>query len=72
MTVVTQTEVAADDPAFGAPSKPVGSFMDEETARQHEREDGWAVREDAGRGWRRVVASPTPLRIVEIGRDLSR
>jgi carbamate kinase len=66
VTVVTQTEVAADDPAFAAPSKPVGSFMDEETARQREREDGWVVREDAGRGWRRVVASPTPLRIVEI------
>jgi carbamate kinase len=65
-TVVTQTEVAADDPAFRTPSKPIGSFMDEETARQRERDDGWAVKEDAGRGWRRVVASPMPLRIVEI------
>ena len=65
-TVVTQTEVAADDPAFQTPSKPIGSFMDEETARQRERDDGWVVREDAGRGWRRVVASPMPLRIVEI------
>jgi carbamate kinase len=66
VTVVTQTEVAADDPAFQAPSKPIGSFMDEEAARQRERDDGWVVREDAGRGWRRVVASPVPLRIVEI------
>jgi carbamate kinase len=65
ITVVTQTEVAADDPAFQKPSKPVGSFMDEETARQRERNDGWVVREDAGRGWRRVVPSPRPLRIVE-------
>jgi carbamate kinase len=65
ITVVTQTEVAADDPAFQKPSKPVGSFMDEETARKRERDDGWKVFEDAGRGWRRVVASPAPLRIVE-------
>ena len=66
VTVVTQTEVAADDPAFEKPSKPIGSFMEEETARKREREDGWAVKEDAGRGWRRVVASPVPLRIVEV------
>jgi len=65
-TVVTETEVAADDPAFQSPSKPVGSFMDEETARERERENGWVVKEDAGRGWRRVVASPAPLRIVEV------
>jgi len=65
-TVVTETEVAADDPAFQNPSKPVGSFMDEETARERERENGWVVKEDAGRGWRRVVASPAPLRIVEV------
>ena len=65
VAVVTQTEVDADDPAFRAPSKPVGAFMDEATARRHEREDGWAVGEDAGRGWRRLVASPAPLRIVE-------
>jgi carbamate kinase len=66
VTVVTQTEVAADDPAFRIPSKPIGSFMDERTARQRERDDGWAVKDDAGRGWRRVVASPVPLRIIEI------
>ena len=58
-------EVAADDPAFAHPSKPIGSFMDEETAKRRHDEDGWAVREDAGRGWRRVVASPVPVRIVE-------
>ncbi len=66
VTVVTQVEVAADDPAFAEPSKPIGSFMDEETALGRSDRDGWAVREDAGRGWRRVVASPAPLRIVEV------
>jgi carbamate kinase len=65
VTVVTQVEVAADDPAFLKPSKPIGSFMDEPTARRRERDDGWAVVEDSGRGWRRVVASPLPVRIVE-------
>jgi carbamate kinase len=63
--VVTQTEVARNDPAFGNPSKPIGSFMDEATARQREERDGWSVIEDAHRGWRRVVPSPRPLRIVE-------
>jgi carbamate kinase len=65
VAVVTQVEVAADDPAFEHPSKPIGSFMDEPTAARRRDEDGWAVREDAGRGWRRVVPSPAPLRIVE-------
>src|SRR5437588_4209346 len=65
VTVVTQTEVAPDDPAFQHPSKPIGSFMDEEAAKRRAEQDGWVVREDAGRGWRRVVASPKPLRIVE-------
>ena len=65
VTVVTQVEVAADDPAFRNPSKPIGSFMDEAKARERREKDGWAVAEDAGRGWRRVVASPKPLRIVE-------
>ena len=65
VAVVTQMEVAADDPAFEAPSKPIGSFMDEAEAMRRRDEDGWTVREDAGRGWRRVVASPMPLRIVE-------
>jgi carbamate kinase len=65
VTVITQVEVDRDDPAFANPSKPIGSFMDEETALRRRDEDGWAVREDAGRGWRRVVASPEPVRIVE-------
>src|SRR5512135_261321 len=66
VAVVTQVEVAADDPAFQAPSKPIGSFMDEATALRRRDEDGWAVHEDAGRGWRRVVPSPVPIRIVEV------
>ena len=65
VTVVTQVEVDPNDPAFANPSKPIGSFMDEATAREREARDGWVIREDAGRGWRRVVASPRPLRIVE-------
>ena len=64
--VVTQMEVAADDPAFSSPTKPIGSFMDEPQAVRRRDEEGWSVVEDAGRGWRRVVASPKPLRIVEI------
>lgn len=64
ITIVTQVEVAVDDPAFGNPTKPIGSFMDEAKAREREAE-GWHVMEDAGRGWRRVVPSPAPLRIVE-------
>ena len=65
VTVVTQVEVDPDDPAFQHPSKPIGSFMDEAQAQQRAEREGWVVREDAGRGWRRVVASPRPLRIVE-------
>jgi carbamate kinase len=65
VTVVTQVEVDPADPAFQNPSKPIGSFMDEATAREREAREGWVVREDAGRGWRRVVPSPRPLRIVE-------
>jgi carbamate kinase len=64
VAVVTQVEVAADDPAFSRPTKPIGSFMDEQTAGRR-RHEGWDVVEDANRGWRRVVASPQPLRIVE-------
>lgn len=64
VTIVTQVEVAADDPAFDNPTKPIGSFMDEDKARER-TDDGWQVMEDAGRGWRRVVPSPQPLRIVE-------
>lgn len=64
--VVTQVVVNADDPAFQDPSKPIGPFMTEEDAKSHELEVGWHIREDAGRGWRRVVASPRPLEIVEL------
>ncbi len=65
-TVVTQVEVSADDPAFTNPAKPIGSFLDEAEALRRRDGEGWDVVEDAGRGWRRVVASPQPLRIVEI------
>jgi carbamate kinase len=65
VTVVTQTEVSADDPAFGNPTKPIGSYMDDAEAQRRHEEEGWQVVEDAGRGWRRVVASPKPIRIVE-------
>jgi carbamate kinase len=65
VTVVTQVLVDRDDAAFQKPSKPIGSFMDEPAARQHREQDGWVVVEDAGRGWRRVVASPMPKQIVE-------
>jgi carbamate kinase len=66
VAVVTQTVVDPDDPAFASPSKPIGSFMSEEEATGHAQADGWNVVEDSGRGWRRVVASPKPKRIVEI------
>ena len=65
VTVVTQTIVDRNDPAFQNPTKPIGSFMDEEQAKLRMEKDGWTVVEDAGRGWRRVVPSPIPLRIVE-------
>lgn len=64
-TVLTQVEVDPDDPAFASPSKPIGAFMTEEEARQMEAQ-GHTVVEDAGRGWRRVVASPEPKSIIEI------
>ncbi|HYA44847.1 MAG TPA: carbamate kinase [Acidimicrobiales bacterium] len=64
--IVTQTEVDRDDAAFARPSKPIGSFMDDEQASRRRDEDGWQVVQDANRGWRRVVPSPRPLRIVEI------
>lgn len=64
ITIITQVLVDADDPAFANPTKPIGSFMDEARAREFEAE-GWQVIEDAGRGWRRVVASPEPRAIIE-------
>lgn len=66
VALVTQSVVDEQDPSFSNPSKPIGPFMTEEEARQHEQEDGWHVGEDAGRGWRRLVASPTPLQIIEL------
>lgn len=64
-TVVTQVIVDEGDPAFQRPNKPIGPFYDEPQAQEHARTRGWAVIEDAGRGWRRVVPSPQPLEIVE-------
>ncbi|MBG0766122.1 MAG: carbamate kinase [Spirochaetaceae bacterium] len=65
-TVVTQVEVSDDDPSFQKPTKPIGSFMSKEDAQYHMEKDGWICTEDAGRGYRRVVASPKPKAIVEI------
>jgi len=65
-TVVTQVLVDREDPAFKNPSKPIGGFMDEAEGKRRQAEMGWSVVEDAGRGWRRVVASPLPKEIVEI------
>lgn len=65
-TVITQVLVDKADPAFKNPSKPIGSFMDESEARHREKDMGWSVVEDAGRGWRRVVASPLPKEVVEL------
>jgi carbamate kinase len=64
-TVVTQVLVDKDDPAFQNPSKPIGPFLDQQTALKRQDEEGWDVVEDAGRGWRRVVPSPIPRRIIE-------
>ena len=65
-TVITQMLVDQNDPAFQKPFKPIGSFMDEAEAKRREAEMGWSVVEDAGRGWRRVVASPQPKKILEL------
>ena len=65
-TVITQVLVDKNDIAFQKPSKPIGSFMDEVEARRRETEMKWSVVEDAGRGWRRVVASPLPKEVVEL------
>ncbi len=64
-TIVTQVKVDSDDPAFQNPSKPIGSFLDEGTARERIAE-GQVFVEDAGRGWRRVVPSPKPVDIIEV------
>lgn len=65
-TVVTQVLVDINDPAFSSPTKPIGSFMAEAEAIRRRDELGWSVVEDAGRGWRRVVASPLPREVVEL------
>ncbi len=65
-TVVTEVLVDSDDPSFHSPSKPIGGFMEEAEAREHEHADGWSVIEDSGRGWRRVVPSPRPREILEM------
>ncbi len=67
VAVVTQVLVDRADPAFDEPSKPIGSHMSEAFAKQHAAEHGWHVREEGDRGWRRVVASPRPQSIVDIG-----
>ncbi len=64
-TIVTQVEVDRSDPAFQNPTKPIGSFMDESLAMEKKNTEDWSVVEDAGRGWRRVVPSPLPIRVVE-------
>ena len=66
VTVATQMIVDEKDPGFQNPTKPIGPFYSEEEARELETSRGWTMKEDAGRGWRRVVASPIPKRIVEI------
>jgi len=65
VTVVTQVLVDPDDPAFQAPSKPVGPFLSREEAERRRDAHGWIIKEDAGRGWRRLVPSPKPLKIVQ-------
>ncbi|MCJ7659465.1 MAG: carbamate kinase [Anaerolineales bacterium] len=65
-TIITQVLVDKSDPAFINPSKPIGSFMEEAEAKQRASDLGWNVVEDAGRGWRRVVPSPLPKKVVEI------
>jgi carbamate kinase len=66
VTVVTQVLVDKNDPAFANPSKPIGSFMDAAGTEQKRQELNWQIIEDAGRGWRRVVPSPLPKKIVEL------
>lgn len=66
-TMVTQVRVDPEDPAFKSPTKPIGHFMTKEQAEHAAKEYGYIVKEDAGRGWRRVVASPLPREIIEIG-----
>lgn len=66
VAVVTSVVVDANDPAFTHPTKPIGPFLNTESAKRHHEQDGWVIMAEVGRGLRRVVPSPTPLRIVEI------
>jgi carbamate kinase len=66
-TILTEVEVDANDPAFKRPTKPIGPFFTRYRAEALERDLGWTMREDAGRGWRHVVPSPKPLRILNAG-----
>ena len=66
VTLATQVVVDAEDPGFKNPTKPIGPFYSEEEAKAMVEEKGYSVKEDAGRGWRRVVASPIPKKVVEI------
>lgn len=65
-TILTEVEVDGNDPAFKRPTKPIGPFFTRYRAEALERDLGWTMREDAGRGWRHVVPSPRPLRILNI------
>ena len=67
VSIITQVEVSPNDPAFQNPAKYIGRFYTKEEAQRLARERGWTVRQDANRGWRRVAASPRPLRVVETG-----
>lgn len=65
VTVITQVLVDRDDPAFESPAKPVGPSLSEERAKAREAEDGWKIKLDGKRGWRRVVASPKPIKVIQ-------
>lgn len=67
VSLITQVRVDPSDPAFANPTKPIGAFMTKEEADEKSKEYGYTVKEDAGRGYRRVVASPKPQEIIEIG-----
>jgi len=66
VALVTQVLVDRNDPAFAAPTKPIGPHLDADTARRRAAEEGWTIKEEAGRGWRRVVPSPYPRAILEL------
>lgn len=65
-TILTQVVVSPDDPAFKKPTKPIGPFYTKEQAERFQKTEGWHVVEDSGRGWRRVVCSPTPRKVLEL------